>query len=160
MTTEDGKTSDEQEIANSFNTFFTEKITKLKDKIDKDIIVDPLEKLKEKMSTKQLKFEIKTITKEVVNNALKKMKKKKSSGSDGLSQQHLAMGSNELALPLMTIFNKSINTGEFPSAWKEAIVTPVLKKGNKELYENYRPISCLPAAAKLLESIVCDQVSV
>ena len=52
MKTEDGKTNDEQEIANSFNTFFTEKIIKLKDKIDKDIIVDPLEKLKEKMSTK------------------------------------------------------------------------------------------------------------
>ena len=43
--------------------------------------------------------------------------------------------------------------------WKEAIVTPVIKKGSKDLYENYRPVSCLPAAGKLLESIVCDQVS-
>ena len=101
MKTEEGNTNDEQEISNTFNTFFTEKITKLKDKIDKDIMVDPLEKLKEKMSTKKLRFEIKTITKEVVKKAFTKIKKKKSSGCDGLSQQHLAMGSESLAKPLM-----------------------------------------------------------
>ena len=47
----------------------------------------------------------------------------------------------------------------FPTKWKTAIVTPVLKKGNKNEYENYRPVSCLPAAAKLLESLVCKQVT-
>jgi Reverse transcriptase (RNA-dependent DNA polymerase) len=37
------------------------------------------------------------------------------------------------------------------------VVTPVLKKGDPALKENYRPVSCLPAASKLLEQIVCDQ---
>ena len=49
--------------------------------------------------------------------------------------------------------------GDFPSDWKEAIITPVLKKGEKNLHENYRPVSCLPAAAKLLEMLICNQVS-
>ena len=39
-------------------------------------------------------------------------------------------------------------------------MTPVLKKGDKEFYENYRPVSCLPAAAKLLELVVCQQTSI
>ena len=39
------------------------------------------------------------------------------------------------------------------------MVTPVLKKGNPELVENYRPVSCMPAASKLLESIVCEQLT-
>ena len=26
------------------------------------------------------------------------------------------------------------------------------------MYENYRPVSCLPAAAKLLEMLICEQV--
>ena len=49
------------------------------------------------------------------------MKKKKSCGSDGLSQEHLAMGAQILAEPLVNIFNQSIGKGEFPKDWKEAL---------------------------------------
>ena len=49
--------------------------------------------------------------------------------------------------------------GNSPKNWKEAIVTPVHKKGDKSEFENYRPVSCLPAAAKLLESVACQQTS-
>ena len=37
-------------------------------------------------------------------------------------------------------------------------MTRVLKKGDKSIYENYRPVSCLPAAGKLLEMLICEQV--
>ena len=53
----------------------------------------------------------------------------------------------------------SIERGEFPTAWKESVVTPVHKKGAKNSLENYRPVRVLPAAAKLLESLICDQTS-
>ena len=42
----------------------------------------------------------------------------------------------------------------------QAVVTPVLKYGNKEELNNYRPVSCFPAASKLLERIVCKQVTI
>ena len=42
---------------------------------------------------------------------------------------------------------------------KEAIVAPVLKKGDKSVKENYWPVSCLLAAAKLLELLVCNQTT-
>ena len=35
----------------------------------------------------------------------------------------------------------------------------VLKKGDAKLKENYRPVSCLPAASKLLEMLVCEQTT-
>ena len=60
---------------------------------------------------------------------------------------------------LTTLINKSIEMWEFPSNWKEALVTPVLTKGDPQLLENYRPVSCLPAASKLLEMIICDQTT-
>ena len=60
---------------------------------------------------------------------------------------------------LTKIINESIVTGKFPNLWKEAIITPVLKNGDRELLKNYRPVSCLAAASKLLEKIVCAQVS-
>ena len=42
---------------------------------------------------------------------------------------------------------------------KEALITPVLKKGSMENLYNYRPVSCLPAAPELFERTVCDQLS-
>ena len=111
------------------------------------------------MKGKNLSFQIKQITNESMNKAIKKIKPKKSSGSDGLSQEQLVMGAEALIAPLLTIFNKSIDDEKFPDAWKKAIVSPVLKKGDSGLYENYRPVSCLPAASKLLEMIVCEQVT-
>ena len=50
---------------------------------------DPLEKLKKKMEGKNLKFSLKTVTKKTVKKAVDKMKKKKSSGKDGVSQECL-----------------------------------------------------------------------
>ena len=84
---------------------------------------------------------------------------KNSVGSDGISQSQLLAGAPSLSEPLRKIFNLSITKGEFPKLWKQAIVTPVLKKGDKQCKENFRPVSCLPSAAKLLESVVCEQLS-
>ena len=38
-------------------------------------------------------------------------------------------------------------------------MTPVLKKGDPKKLCNYRPVSCLPVASKLLETIVCSQMT-
>ena len=59
-------------------------------------------------------------------------------------------------IQLLKIYNLSIKTGEFPTAWKEAVVTPVHKKGVRDSLENYRPVRVLPAAAKLTEYKHCD----
>ena len=55
--------------------------------------------------------------------------------------------------------SKSIQQGEFPDNWKEAAVTPVLKKGSPNQLNNYQPVSCLPAASKILEIVICSQLS-
>ena len=57
---------------------------------------------------------------------------------------------------LTLIINKSITCGQFPSKWKEAMITPVLKSGDKEILKNYRLVSCLAAASKLLEKWEAD----
>ena len=44
-----------------------------------------------------------------------------------------------------------MRTGEIPSEWKSANITPVLKKRGKEEVQNYRPVSVLPIVAKVFE---------
>jgi hypothetical protein len=42
----------------------------------------------------------------------------------------LVLGAKVLVVPLTRIINSSISSGESPSMWKEALVTPILKKGD------------------------------
>jgi hypothetical protein len=94
-----------------------------------------------------------------VYKAICSLKKKKSAGIDGISQEQLFLGVKVLVVPLTRIINNSISSGEFPLIWKEALVKPILKKGDPTKKENYRPVSYLSVASTVLEKIVCDQVT-
>ncbi len=75
---------------------------------------------------------------------------------------HLLQAISPTLLPALThIINTSLLTGIFPTAFKKARVTPLLKKPtwNTSLLENYRPVSLLPFIAKTLERVVFKQVS-
>jgi len=75
-----------------------------------------------------------------------------------LIKQHL-----EHLLPAITcIINTSLATAEFPSSWKQAIVTPLLKKASLDpaLPSSYRPVSNLAFLSKVLERVVAHQLSV
>jgi len=42
--------------------------------------------------------------------------------------------------------------------WKLANVTPIFKKGDKQLIKNYRPISLLPICGKMFEKIIFNNL--
>jgi retron-type reverse transcriptase len=48
--------------------------------------------------------------------------------------------------------------GVMPNIWKVAKVVPLFKSGNKNDFNNYRPISILPIVSKVIESIVFDHI--
>ena len=77
---------------------------------------------------------------------------------DGKSSRLLKLTAPGVARSLTQLFNYSLKTGEIPSEWKSANITPVLKKGRKEDVNNYRPISVLPIVAKVFERIVHKQL--
>ncbi len=62
---------------------------------------------------------------------------------------------------LTHIINTSLLIGIFPTVFKQARVTPLLKKPtlNTSFIENYRPVSLCSFIAKTLEQVVFNQVS-
>ena len=52
------------------------------------------------------------------------------------------------------MFKASLEEAVFPEKLKFAKVIPVFKKGDKENFGNYRPISILPVFSKVLECIM------
>ena len=55
---------------------------------------------------------------------------------------------------LVRLYNSCMSVGDFPSIFKTGQITPIFKKGNAELFENYRPISILPILGKILEKVI------
>ena len=71
---------------------------------------------------------------------------KNSSGHDNISSSFFKDLKHELSQPLtILIINKSLQNGTVPDPLKLAKVIPIYKSKNKELLNNYRPISLLPA---------------
>ena len=58
--------------------------------------------------------------------------------------------------PILAKFFSTL--GLFPSILKTGIVSPVFKKDNPQLFENYRPISTLPIFSKLFEKIIYKRI--
>ena len=131
----------------------------MKEKIDPSSTSDPLTRIREKFANSNLNFKLKPVTVNQVRKSMKKMSKKKSKGTDGIPQDCLLMGLEVLVAPLTDVVNCSITTGVVPEAWKEGIVVPILKKGDAKEMKNYRPVSCLTAASKVLEKVVCEQLT-
>lgn len=62
---------------------------------------------------------------------------------------------------VVKLINLSLLTGSVPSHFKQAVVSPILKKPNLDSSEptNYRPISKLPFLSKILERVVAGQLT-
>ena len=65
----------------------------------------------------------------------------KSPGPDYISPCILRECAQVLSSPLTLFFNTSFSQARLRSIWKSAHITPVHKKGSKNIMENYRQIS-------------------
>ena len=59
--------------------------------------------------------------------------------------------SNIISPHLAKFFNNCMKDGVFPDELKLGKITPIYKKDDEELFENYRPISTLPVFGKTLD---------
>ena len=59
---------------------------------------------------------------------------------------------------LSIIYKNCINTGIYPNAWKKSNIVPVHKKGNKQIFNNYRPVSLLPIFGEVFEKILFNSI--
>ena len=65
-----------------------------------------------------------------------------------------------LITPITAIINAFLEQGKCPNFFKQAHVTPILKKPplDKEVFKNYRPVSNLNFISKILERVVAVQL--
>ena len=98
------------------------------------------------------------ISEHTVCSKLKKMNPRKATGYDQIPSKLLKIAAAPLSRCLTPIFNSSIATSVFPNSLKNADVSPVYKKADNLIKENFRPISVLTSTSKIFEGIVSDQL--
>ncbi|CAK1593017.1 unnamed protein product [Parnassius mnemosyne] len=93
-----------------------------------------------------------------VEKYLKNLDINKDTGPDGIHPIFLRQCSKHLAAPLSLLFNISLRQGVMPLLWKQSIVVPIFKSGDKHNIANYRRISKLSVIPKLFEKIIYDSL--
>lgn len=98
------------------------------------------------------------INEAILFKQLANLKVNKSPGPDCLHLRLLKELSNELNGPLTIMFKRSLGEGLLPRDWKDAHITPIHRKGKKEMCGNYRPVSLTSIVCKMLQRIIRDHV--
>ena len=145
------------ELANRFSDYFHQKIQTLRQRLDTTPAAYFVDDLAVPCSTSFTSFS------EVSEDDLLEVIRSSTVTSCNLDPLPSCIFKDcaDTLLPALTqIVNKSITSGDFPSALKHANVIPLLKKAklDSEVLANYRPISNLPYLGKLIERVVINQV--
>ena len=96
------------------------------------------------------------ITEDMVKSKLKCLSATSSPGPDQIHPRVLREAAKQVAVPLTILFNKSIESGCLPDDWKQGVVVPIFKKGDRQEAGNYRPVSLTAIPCKILESLIRD----
>ena len=149
---------DKQQLANNeMGIVFIRKIANIRSDLDNHSPhVCRVDSNDSKIDLPLSKFDL--LSQEEVHDLIRTFKKKTCS-LDPIPSK-LVFECLDILLPVITkIINYSLEHGVFPSAWKSALVFPLLKKdGLEPIFKNYRPVSNLQLISKLTESAVAKQL--
>ena len=95
-------------------------------------------------------FVFANMTPDIVNDALKKLKIKNSSGPYKISTNLLKSIIPIIMGPISHLF--------LPTTLKTAKIVPIFKAGETDNLTNYRPISLLSSFSKLLQKVAANQI--
>jgi len=89
-----------------------------------------------------------------VEMATEKLKCHKSLGIDQIPAELIKAGDKIIRCEIHKLIISIWNKEELPEGWKESIIVPIYKKGDKTNCSNYRGISLLPTTYKILSKIL------
>jgi len=94
-----------------------------------------------------------------VELAIEKLISPKSPGTDQIPAKLIKAGDRKIRYEIHTLIISFWNKEELPEEWKESIIVPIYKKGDKTDCSNYRGISYLPSTYKILSSILLSRLT-
>ena len=143
-----------EEIAEGFNKFFTDIGRNLASTIETNDC-----NFEEFIQPSKSEFKLfNPVTVDTVHHLLTSLATNKATGIDQISCKIIKISAPVISASLTYLFNQTIDQCSFPNEWKTARVSPLYKNGEKNLPENYRPISVLTSISKVIERLLYNQL--
>ena len=167
--------SEDEEVAETLNTFFADAVKLLdiqgyqsdyipdKNTSSIDISINKFKshpsviKIKEKAkSNESFSFSTTSITN--TRDEINKLNKNKPTTENNIPAKILAENIDTCAPIITNTYNNSLTECKFPTALKNADITPGHKKDEKTSKHNYRPVSVLPTVSKIFERTMYSDI--
>jgi len=91
--------------------------------------------------------------------AIDKLKSHKSPGIDQIPVELIKAGGRTICLDIHKHITSIWKKEKLPEEWKQSIIVPIHKKGDKTDCNNYRGISLLPTIYKILSNILLSRLT-
>ncbi|XP_065056335.1 uncharacterized protein LOC135684631 [Rhopilema esculentum] len=154
------ETQKKKDVFNAMNNFFCTIGRDLADKVQP--AANPLltgnRSNRIKVNKDKAKFNFEIIELKDIRDTFAKVETTKSFGIDNISSCLLKLALTYIGNSLSFLFITSIETSQFPDAWKVSRITSIFKDGDRTEKSNNRPISVLPVISKLFEKLVFNQL--
>ncbi|KAH0813872.1 hypothetical protein GEV33_008919 [Tenebrio molitor] len=98
------------------------------------------------------------ITAEEVEKQIRHLKKRKAPGWDGVQNEAWMYGTERMVERMVELMNGVWRGEGFPADWREGVICPIFKKGEKNRAENYRGITLLNTGYKLYTSVLSERM--
>jgi len=102
--------------------------------------------------------EVEGLTVEDVKKAMRNLKNNKAIGTNGIDPELIKYGRNKLLLRIYELVRLIWEEERIHEEWKETIIVPIYKKGDRDKCENYRGITFGNAAYKILVNIILEKI--
>ena len=151
-------------LVNSFNHYFTGKVTQIRANIGIGII-DHLDitKFADNIKSNVSSTAQMSVFQDIKEADIKSIRNCSPSQSCSLDPipTYLLQSCEAIVSPIRKLINSSLNTGVVPKCFKHALITPLIKNSKLDCNQmsSYRPISNLLYVSKLLERCVAKQLN-
>ena len=135
--------------ANIFNKFFAEQCTPLN---NGSVLPSNQEFL-----TQERLYSIDLSNDEILK-LIRSLNVHKAHGHDDISIRMKKIYDKSLVKPLIMLFQNSMTSTHYPDIWKRSNIILVHKKNDKQLIQNYGPISLLSVFDKIFEKVVFNRI--
>ena len=152
------KITNRRVIANEFNKYFVSLATNLNEAYNEigELTVNSIPSFTDYLpNTNSSSIYLSDCTSEEVFNVISELQNGKSSDVP----IHVVKASSQIISPVLSmLYNKCMNEGNFPNELKTGKISPIYKKDNEDLLENYRPVSTLAIFGKIFEKIIFSRL--